>query len=317
MISLGVIGLGTIFTTQIEALKLQKENYRLVAVCDCNPVKIKNFMEKIAAKTDILPCVYLSSDELLQNAEVEAVLIATPPDTHFDLAGRAMRYGKNVLLEKPAVVNLEQLHQLYRVAEENRVLLHIAYHAAFAQDLEWFLSHQGELGFGKLTGIDCGFYDPYMIDGEVMPAKRSLGGSFLDSGVNALSVCARLVDLSNFTLAERTLQRETGFFHMVCHGECSYKSATCNIMIRTGWDLKLDQKTTLLTFDGLKGYLLLDHSNQRVVLTRDGVETVLYVYAEDQRLLTHYKGVFQDFANATKTRHTNQAQSLEIHRLLL
>jgi predicted dehydrogenase len=63
-------------------------------------------------------------DNLLEDPEIDAVLIATPISTHFDLASRALRAGKDVFVEKPLASSSEDAAELVNIAEEyERVLM--------------------------------------------------------------------------------------------------------------------------------------------------------------------------------------------------
>ena len=58
-----------------------------------------------------------SCDQVLNDSEVQAVLIATPAETHFNLAKRALEAGKHVFVEKPLATKTEDVDQLEKYAE--------------------------------------------------------------------------------------------------------------------------------------------------------------------------------------------------------
>jgi len=60
---------------------------------------------------------------MLKDDRVEAVIIASPPFTHFRLAVEAMNAGKHVLLEKPMVVNRVQMNCLVREVQKHKKLI--------------------------------------------------------------------------------------------------------------------------------------------------------------------------------------------------
>lgn len=318
MIRLGVIGLGTIFHTQFEALDRKRESCRLLAVCDSDPRKREVFRAELLPRLEDKPDIYQDSDDLFRDPRLDAVLIATPPATHFALAQKGLVHRKHILLEKPAATSLAELETLYKDAERHGVILHIAYHAAFGREVEWFLAHEDALRaqyrLGPLSRLECEFYDPYMEHGAVMEQKRPLGGSFMDSGVNALSVCARLTALSDFKQTDRS-ELTDGI--TVYYAQRGYRDAERGILIRTGWNMGLDQKTTLLEFAGSDGKLLLHHSEQKVIRLQGEKKEVLYRNDSTPRLVAHYDGVFADFCRAYSTGRPNREQSLQIHRLLL
>jgi predicted dehydrogenase len=87
-------------------------------------------------------------DAVLRAPEIGGVVIATPAETHFDLAFQALASGKDVFVEKPLALSYEQGASLVRLARErDRILMvgHVLeYHPAVVRLLE--LVRDGVLG---------------------------------------------------------------------------------------------------------------------------------------------------------------------------
>jgi len=87
-------------------------------------------------------------DDLLQDADLQACVIATTASTHYALAKAALRAGKDVFVEKPFVLEVNEAEELVRIAEqEGRILMvgHLLeYHPAVGRLKEMVSS--GELG---------------------------------------------------------------------------------------------------------------------------------------------------------------------------
>jgi predicted dehydrogenase len=87
-------------------------------------------------------------DDLLEDASVQAIVIATPVLTHADLARRALTAGKHVFVEKPPALSGAEADELVTLAEEQDLVLlpgHLLlYHPAVAKLRE--LIDSGELG---------------------------------------------------------------------------------------------------------------------------------------------------------------------------
>lgn len=87
-------------------------------------------------------------DLILRDPDIQGIVIATPAVTHYQLAKKAITLGKDVFVEKPIALNLEEAHQLVKLAEEkDRVLMvgHILlYHSAVKRLKK--LIDDGELG---------------------------------------------------------------------------------------------------------------------------------------------------------------------------
>lgn len=70
---------------------------------------------------------YGSAAALLANPDLELVVVNTPSNTHFEIAGQALQAGKHVLLEKPVVTSVSEMELLWALArQQGRHLL--AYH---------------------------------------------------------------------------------------------------------------------------------------------------------------------------------------------
>jgi predicted dehydrogenase len=92
---------------------------RLVAICDRDPARLN-------AVAGLNPAAAQVTDfqDLLNNPEVEAVAIATPPKTHAPFAAAALNAGKHVLIEKPFCTSTaEGLQLLSLAAERGRTLM--------------------------------------------------------------------------------------------------------------------------------------------------------------------------------------------------
>jgi predicted dehydrogenase len=106
-LNVGLIGAGHF--GRFHALKLAgAARARLVGLADPDA-------ERARAVAWEAGCKVLSVDEIL--AAADAVIIAAPADLHFELASRALRAGKHVLVEKPIAATLEQAAELAGLAQ--------------------------------------------------------------------------------------------------------------------------------------------------------------------------------------------------------
>ena len=68
---------------------------------------------------------YLS--QILNDDEIKGVIIATPPETHYDIALKSINAGKNVLVEKPITMNLKDAENLCEEAQKKKVVLMVGH----------------------------------------------------------------------------------------------------------------------------------------------------------------------------------------------
>lgn len=137
MIKIGVIGTGYWGKHHLRILKdLPCE---LIGIADIDLTKAS-----LAKEFDIS---YFSDYKKLLK-KVEAVTIVTPASTHFEIAKKAIRKGKHVLVEKPFVLRKEEAKKLEKLASENDVRVMVGhtylYHPAISKIKE--LMENGHLG---------------------------------------------------------------------------------------------------------------------------------------------------------------------------
>lgn len=66
-------------------------------------------------------------DSLLSDDSMDAVIIATPAMTHYELAKKTLRAGKHVLVEKPLALKVEEAKELVDLARESRLILMVGH----------------------------------------------------------------------------------------------------------------------------------------------------------------------------------------------
>lgn len=115
----------------------------LLSCCDEDPKQIESLCPSY-------PKVEFTRNdkEIIDNPNLDAVVIATPPATHFKLCKAAILADKDVLVEKPLVLDTEKGEELVQLAEKKKRILMVGhimeYHAATLKLKEYI--DKGELG---------------------------------------------------------------------------------------------------------------------------------------------------------------------------
>ncbi len=117
MIRVGVVGYGYWGPNLVRNFS-EADGSRVTAVCDARAERLA-----LAAKRCPGIEVYASAWDLIHSANVDAVVIATPVSSHFDLALSALQAGKHVLVEKPLTATAGQALRLIDEAERRRLTL--------------------------------------------------------------------------------------------------------------------------------------------------------------------------------------------------
>ncbi len=105
-----------------------------------------------------------SLQELLE-ADVAGVIVATPISSHFDVARQCLISGKDVLVEKPLTMNLDQAEALVEIAERRRAVLMVGhtflYHPAVEAVLNLITSGKlGDIFHVDTARLNLGLFQP-------------------------------------------------------------------------------------------------------------------------------------------------------------
>lgn len=119
----GVLGVGDVCERKSAPAMSLVENSRLVAVMRRSEEKVRDY-----AKRHQVPKWYTDADELINDPEVNAIYIATPPHVHKELALKAAAAGKPVYVEKPMARTYEECKEMIAACEAAGVPLYVAYY---------------------------------------------------------------------------------------------------------------------------------------------------------------------------------------------
>ncbi|MEO7765546.1 MAG: Gfo/Idh/MocA family oxidoreductase [Ferruginibacter sp.] len=142
-INWGIIGCGDVTEIKSGPAFNIVENSRLVAVMRRNPEKAKDY-----AMRHNVPHWYTDANQLINDREVNAIYIATPPSSHEAYAIAAMNAGKPVYVEKPMALNYAAAKNMADEASAKNMKLVVAHYRR-----EWPLFKKlGELIHDKVIG---------------------------------------------------------------------------------------------------------------------------------------------------------------------
>ena len=119
----GIIGVGSVTENKSGPAFYKADHSKLVAVMRRDAEKAADY-----ARRHHVPKWYTDADELINDPDVDAVYIATPPDTHAGYAIRVMNAGKPVYVEKPMAKNYQECLEMIKVSEKTGMPLRVAYY---------------------------------------------------------------------------------------------------------------------------------------------------------------------------------------------
>ncbi len=97
---------------------------------------------------------------------VDLVCVATPDDRHFEAARMALEAGKHVLIEKPAVLRLQELDELETLARQRGVLAKVVYHKLADADHKKLRTHVADGVLQHVNHGYCSLLEPKQISGR-------------------------------------------------------------------------------------------------------------------------------------------------------
>jgi predicted dehydrogenase len=157
MLRVGVIGYGYWGPNLVRNFG-SLENARVVKVCDRRPEALKR-----CAKAHSNIETVSDDDEIIKSGEIDAVAIATPVSTHFDLAKKALEHGKHIFVEKPFASNVIQSEKLIELADKKNLKIMVDHTFLFTSSVRKIkqLIDDGQLGdlyYYDSTRVNLGLF---------------------------------------------------------------------------------------------------------------------------------------------------------------
>lgn len=119
----GMIGCGDVTEKKSGPAFSKIENSRLLAVMSRTAERVQDY-----ARRHNIPRWYTRAEDLIHDPEINAVYIATPPDSHLQYAGQVAKAGKAVYVEKPMARNQQECNDIIKACQEAGVPLFVAYY---------------------------------------------------------------------------------------------------------------------------------------------------------------------------------------------
>jgi predicted dehydrogenase len=122
-INWGIIGCGDVTEIKSGPAFNKVKNSSLVAVMRRDVEKAKDY-----ALRHHVPKWYANARSLINDPEVNAIYVATPPSSHEEYTLAAINAGKPVYVEKPMTVNFASANKMANAAKEKNIKLSVAHY---------------------------------------------------------------------------------------------------------------------------------------------------------------------------------------------
>ena len=306
-VTVGLVGLGVIAETHLTVLSYLP-SIHLSFVVDPAPVTPPTFKGQ-------RPPLYRSLDQALEEHEPDVIAVATPTPTHADITRRALESSRaRVLVEKPMVHDLDALTQFESTTSpaELRSRVFVAHHFAFSPEVTWGAAQlRAHPEWGPVKRIVTSFHDAYITDAP--HSFEAYTSSWVDSGVNQLSMLRRFVDLVDRGPLMESDDGATSWctVRFRSHDDIGVAS------LRTSWQAVASSKRTTLYLEQSGVEIWLDHTAVTGFVTQDGaLLSQLMNDGRTPRKVAHYRPLWESLLTGAPDPILGFDAAAEVVRLL-
>ena len=315
----GIIGIGKMGISHL-ALARAHPDLDVVAACDS-----QGFMlSAVTANTGLVG--YKSVEKMLDNEQLDAIFIATPTASHYDLGVLAINRGLNVFIEKPLTLSYDQSADLARRSSDAGVAGQVGYHNRFIGTFQEAARLVREGAIGQVHHVSGQAFGAVVTQrsggGRTWRSVKSEGGGCLHD------YACHVIDLMNFVAgrpSEVTAAQLSSIYSTqvedAVHALLRYPSGATG-SLETNWsDSSYRKMTTTITIYGSEGKIFADRQECRLYL-RDGVSFETFSPGWTVRYITdlqapvdfylrgeEYSAQIDAFARASRQRDTTAENS--------
>jgi 1,5-anhydro-D-fructose reductase (1,5-anhydro-D-mannitol-forming) len=267
----GIIGCGDVTEIKSGPGFQKADGSTLVAVMRRDGEKARDY-----ARRHGVPRAYNRSDDLIADAEVDAVYIATPPSSHLDLALHVAAAGKPCLVEKPMALNHAECLRMIGTFKSRGLPVWVAF---YRRALPRFLIVRDRLqtgAIGRVTSVHVQVTAPLLTGADAsnwrIDPSVSGAGLFFDLG----SHCFDLLDflLGPIVSVAGHSINTAGAYRAEDVTVSAFRSETG--IVGTGlWNFNAAEKTDVMTFIGSEGALSTPIFSDGDVIVTSGSATAV------------------------------------------
>lgn len=237
MIQVGIIGYGYWGPNLVRNFFNQK-NYTIKTVADLRQHRLENLLQSYPSVKAVQ-----NADDIINDPEIDAVIIATPVFTHFSLAKKALLNGKHVLLEKPMASSVKECEILTELALQKNLVLMVDHTFLYTGAVEKIkdiidTDQLGNIKYLDSTRINLGLFQPDInVLWDLAPHDLSILRYVYDEkpySINATGISHTGNGIENIAFV--TINYTSGF---IAHINCSWSSPVKVRTMLIGGDKKM------------------------------------------------------------------------------
>jgi predicted dehydrogenase len=263
IVNWGIIGCGDVAEVKSGPAFQKVNGSSLLTVMRRNEEKVKDF-----AKRHQVPNYTTSASELINDENINAIYIATPPSSHLNYALQAIQAGKNVYLEKPMVLNSNEANVLLNALNESDTKVTVAH---YRRNLPLFIkvkklldtntigrvfSAEIDIAQSKNANLIAKTDDNWRLNSEI-----SGGGYFHDIAPHQIDLmCYYFGDIAK---VKKGAYASNGSLNDIVKGEIDF---TNGIRFKGSWDFAATNDRDKCTITGEKGTITFSFYNDEILV---------------------------------------------------
>ncbi len=184
-IGVGVIGTGRIGRVHIDHLCQNIPNAEVLSICSLDTDIAKTLSEQYS-----IPHITTQYNQLLDNSNIDAIVIASSTDTHVEICQAAAHAGIHIFCEKPIALDLPAIEETLTIVKNTGVKFQVGFNRRFDVNFQRLqeLIMQGEIGEPHILRITS--RDPTPPSLEYIKVS---GGLFLDMTIHDFDMARYLI----------------------------------------------------------------------------------------------------------------------------
>jgi predicted dehydrogenase len=280
MIRVGVVGLGKMGLSHMSIIGPHPE-VELVAVCDSTRYLLDVLEKYTGVRT------FSDFDAMIRDAQLDAVIIATPTHMHAQMVRTALESGLHVFCEKPFVLDPAEGDLLAAMAESRGLVTQVGYHNRFVGSFQEVKRLLDAAAIGEIVGGLAEAYGPVVLKpaGHSWRSRLSTGGGCL------YDYAAHPLDLMSWYLGSPLEVRGTvaSIFSReiddMVTATLNYERAS--VQLNVNWSDESQRKmTTKVTLWGTEGRIYADRQEVQVYLRENARPPIGYTTGWNVRYTT-------------------------------
>jgi predicted dehydrogenase len=214
IVRLGMIGVGGMARYHIRNILKQTDTTQVTAICEPNGDNYEKAAELFEQAGLPVPPAEADFEKFLKKygKSIDAAFIITPHNQHFPQAKALLEAGKDVLVEKPMVMNTSEAKRLIKVRDKTGRLLAVAFNGSMSPSIRTAhtMLHDGTMG--KILSVQAAVWQAWEQGTRGLwrqEPKISGGGYMFDTGAHLLNTTTDLLGEPFFEVAAFIDKRKT------------------------------------------------------------------------------------------------------------